>query len=99
MTLLMVPQLLINIYGIRLTSRLNNFSVWWHISGVFLIAGLLLFFGTHHNPFAFLFSHTGAVNPLEAVSAEIAPGLTAPALVFGDIKFRSPLFALFPALI
>src|SRR5438445_5329361 len=31
MTLLMVPQVLINVFGIRLTARLNDFSVWWHI--------------------------------------------------------------------
>src|ERR1051325_5705725 len=66
MTLLMIPQALINIYGIRLTARLNDFSVWWHIAGVFLMAALLLFLGTHHNSFSFLFSHAGAVNPLEA---------------------------------
>ena len=57
MTLLMIPQMVINIYGIRLTARLNDFSVWWHIAGVFLMAALLLFFGTHHNSFSFLFSH------------------------------------------
>src|SRR3954466_1416521 len=98
MTLLMIPQVVINIYGIRLTARLNDFSVWWHIAGVFLLAALLLFFGAHHNSFSFLFSHTGAVNPLEAVSSEIKPGVTGPALVFGDLKFASPLFTLFPAL-
>ncbi len=98
MTLLMIPQILINIYGIKLTSRLNDFSVWWHIAGVFIIAGLLLFLGKHHNTFEFLFSKVGAISPLEAVSAEIKPGLTAPALVFGEFKFASPLFAMFPAL-
>jgi amino acid transporter len=98
MTLLMIPQALINIYGIRLTARLNDFSVWWHIAGVFLMAALLLFFGTHHNSFSFLFSHAGAVNPLEAVSAEIKTGVTGPALAFGDSKFASPLFTMFPGL-
>ena len=34
MVLIMIPQVLINIYGIRLTARLNDFSVWWHIGGV-----------------------------------------------------------------
>lgn len=97
MTLLMVPQVLINIYGIRITSWLNNFSVWWHIVGVFLLAALLAFFGTHHNSLSFLFSHQGAVTPLEAVSAQINGG-SGPALVFGDMKFASPLFTMFPAL-
>src|SRR4051812_21145716 len=48
MVAIMVPQVLINLFGIRLTARLNDFSVWWHIGGVLLIAGLLTVFGTHH---------------------------------------------------
>src|SRR5262249_30670297 len=35
---------------------------------------------------------------LEASSAEFSKGVSAPALVIGDFKFPSPLFALFPAL-
>src|SRR5436190_6337457 len=38
MVLIMIPQMLINIFGIRLTARLNDISVWWHIGGVVLIA-------------------------------------------------------------
>src|SRR6266704_3790245 len=34
MILLMIPQVLINIFGIRATARLNDFSVWWHVGGV-----------------------------------------------------------------
>jgi amino acid transporter len=56
MIAIMVPQVLINLFGIRLTARLNDFSVWWHIGGVLLIAGLLTIFGTHHNSAGFLFS-------------------------------------------
>jgi amino acid transporter len=97
MVLLMVPQVLINIYGIRLIARLNAISVWWHIGGVLLIAALLTFWGQHHNPLALLFSTSPVVNPLEACSAEIN-GRTAPALVFGDFKLPSPLFALVPGL-
>src|SRR6266487_1676887 len=41
MVVVMIPQVLINLFGIRLTARLNDFSVWWHIGGVVLIAGLL----------------------------------------------------------
>ena len=41
MVLIMVPQVLINIFGIRLTARLNDFSVWWHIGGVLAIVVLL----------------------------------------------------------
>lgn len=98
MVLLMIPQVLINIYGIRLTARLNDFSVWWHIGGVFVIVALLVFVAKHHNAFGFLFSSVTSVNPLDAASAEIAPGQAAPALVFGDTKAPSPLFAMFPGL-
>jgi amino acid transporter len=97
MVLLMIPQVLINIYGIKLTARLNDFSVWWHIGGVFLIVGLLIFLAKHHNPASFLLNSVNTVNPLEASSAEIN-GATIPALVVGDYKIPSPLFTLVPAL-
>ena len=66
MVVIMVPQVLINIFGIRLTARLSNLSVWWHIGGVLLIALLLIVAGTHHNPFSFLFQHVKTTQPLEA---------------------------------
>jgi len=98
MVLIMVPQVLINLFGIRLTSRLSNISVWWHIGGGALIVGLLLFAGRHHNPLSFLFTAITVTSPLEASSAELAPGRTAPALVVGDLKVPSPLFAVVPGL-
>src|SRR5205807_441522 len=61
MVLIMVPQVLLNIFGIRLTAKLNDFSVWWHIGGVIVIAGLLTCFGAHHNPASFLFSKATVV--------------------------------------
>src|SRR6266849_2296958 len=97
MALLMVPQVLINVRGIRLTARLNDLSVWWHIGGVLLIAVLLAAFGRHHNPLGFLFQAGTAVGPLEAASADFG-GRAAPALVIGELKLPSPLFALIPAL-
>jgi amino acid transporter len=97
MVLLMIPQVLINIFGIRLIARLNALSVWWHIGGVLLIAALLTFWGQYHNPIEFLFSQSTVVNPLEASSAKLG-GQLVPALVVGDIPIRSPLFAMFPGL-
>ena len=97
MALLMVPQVLINVRGIRLTARLNDLSVWWHIGGVLLIAVLLAAFGRHHNPLGFLFQAGTAVGPLEAASADFG-GRAAPALVIGELKLPSPLFGLVPAL-
>ncbi|MBL8018425.1 MAG: amino acid permease [Leptospirales bacterium] len=92
MVLIMVPQVLINVFGIKLTARLNDFSVWWHIGGVVIIALLLTIFGQHHNPASFLMQSGTVVSPLDASSAEISQGNIAPALVIGDFKFASPLF-------
>ncbi|HMH52006.1 MAG TPA: amino acid permease [Candidatus Acidoferrum sp.] len=97
MALLMVPQVWINARGIRLTARLNDLSVWWHIGGVLVIALLLAAFGRHHNPLGFLFQAGTVVSPLEAASADFG-GRSAPALVIGELKLPSPLFALVPAL-
>jgi amino acid transporter len=97
MALIMVPQVLINVLGIRVTARLNDLSVWWHIGGVLLIAGLLAGFGRHHNPLGFLFQAGTVVSPLDAASADLA-GRPGPALVIGDVKLPSPLFALVPGL-
>lgn len=98
MCLLMVPQVLINIFGIRLTARLSDFSVWWHIGGVVLIVVLLAGFGAWHNDAGFLFSAVTSVGPLEAASARVGGGPAVPALVVGDLAIASPLFALVPGL-
>jgi amino acid transporter len=98
MALIMIPQVLVNIRGIRLAALLSDFSVVWHIAGVAVIVGLLVFLGRHHHDGGFLFLSQTSVTPLEGASAEIRPGVSAPALVIGDFKLPSPLFALFPGL-
>src|SRR5256886_11474655 len=98
MVAIMVPQGLINVFGIRLTSRLSDFSVWWHIGGVLVIVLLLAFLGAHHNDAGFLVRHVTTVSPLEASSADLGGGRQAPALVVADWKIPSPLFALVPGL-
>src|SRR6476660_9052432 len=98
MVLIMIPQIVINVFGIRLTARLNDFSVYWHIGGVAIIALLLTLLGAHHNSFDFLFSRATVVNPLDASSADLGSGTAQPALVFGYFKFASPLFAFIPGL-
>src|SRR2546430_4778130 len=90
MVVLMVPQVLINVFGIRLTARLNDFSVWWHIGGVLVIAGLLTVLGTHHNDAGFLLHRVTTTTPLAASSADFGGGRTAPALVIADVKLPSP---------
>jgi amino acid transporter len=87
MVVILIPQVAINVWGIRLTARLSNISVWWHICGVLLIAILLSAFGRYHNPTAFLFSWRPVVDSLGQ-----------PALVIGDRSFASPLFHLVPPL-
>ncbi len=98
MVLLMIPQVAINIFGVRLTARLNDISVYWHIAGGAVIVLLLALFGKYHNSLGFLFSFQNAVNPLDASSADLGGGRIAPALVFGETKIASPLFAFAPGL-
>lgn len=99
MLALTVPQVLINIFGIRLTALLNTVSVYWHVGGVLIIALGLTFFGQHGNGAAFLFQAGSVVNPLDASSAALTEGGAAvPALVLGDWKLASPLFSLVPGL-
>ena len=98
MVILMVPQVLINIFGVRITARLNDFSVYWHIAGVAIIVLLLAVFGKYHNSLRFLFHFQNVVGPLEASSAPLAGGPPAPALSFGETRIPSPLFAMVPGL-
>lgn len=95
MVVITIPQILINVFGIRLTARLNQLSVYWHVGGVLLIALLLTVFGKYHNSLAFLFSYQNTVSPMQASSAELA-GQMMPALAAGDYKMASPLFAMLP---
>jgi amino acid transporter len=97
MALIMIPQVVVNVLGIRLTARLNDVSVWWHVGGVALIVGALVFSGAPHDDAAFLLSRVTSVSPLDASSAEIA-GRAVPALVVGEVTLPSPLFALLPGL-
>ena len=98
MVLIMIPQIMINAFGIKLTALLNDFSVYWHIGGVFVIALLLAIFAKYHNPASFVFSYQNTINPLDAASATLADGTVGPALVIGPYTFPSPLFALIPGL-
>jgi amino acid transporter len=89
MVLLLIPQVAINLWGIRLTARLSDISVWWHIGGVLLIVALLAIGGTHHNPASFLFKWQPVVSGREIVDAP---------LVVGEHSFHSPLFRFVPQL-
>ena len=63
MVIIMIPQVLINIFGIRLTAPLNDFSVYWHIGGVLVIAVLLTVFGNTRNRSASSSTARVTVNP------------------------------------
>jgi amino acid permease (GABA permease) len=51
---------LLNQFGIRLVSLLNDVSVWWHIFGVLIIVAVLVFVPSHHASASYVFS--GIVN-------------------------------------
>lgn len=60
--IILVAQVLINAMGINVVSLLNNISAWWHIVGVVIIVGALLFFAPHHpEPLKFMY-HTQFTN-------------------------------------
>ncbi len=99
MVIFMIPQVIINIYGIKLTSVLNDFSVYWHIVGVLIIAALLTFFGRHHQPLSFVTQYVNTVNPLDASTGTFADGTSGPALFLGPLVLKSPFFAMFPGLV
>ena len=99
MIVVMIPQVIINIYGIKLTAMMNDFSVYWHIGGVLIIALLLAIFGKNHQPFSFVTQYVTTVNPLDASSGTFADGTTGPALFLGALVLKSPLFGLLPGLV
>lgn len=86
MLLILIPQIVINLWGIRLTARLSDLSVWWHIGGVLVITLLLTIYGRHHNPLEFLFAWQPVAPPPD------------PVLAVGDFSMPSPLFRLVPGL-
>ncbi len=85
MVTIMIPQALINIFGIKLTARLNDFSVYWHIGGVLVIASLLTIFGRHHQPLSFLLQGTISANLFN-----LADSFTAGPFTFSSLMMSIP---------
>ncbi|MCG7202353.1 amino acid permease [Streptomyces arenae] len=54
---ILVAHALLNMLDIKVMSLLNSVSVWWHIGGVALIAGLLLLAPAQHQSAQFVFTH------------------------------------------
>src|SRR6266446_7638458 len=48
----------VNIFADRLLAIFNNVSVGWHVLGVLVIVGVLLFVPDHHQNAHFVFTHT-----------------------------------------
>jgi amino acid permease (GABA permease) len=48
---------ILNQFGVRLVALLNDISVWWHIFGVLIIVGVLVFTPSHHQSASFVFGH------------------------------------------
>ena len=48
----------LNQFGIKLVARLNDVSVWWHITGVLLIVAVLVFVPSHHASAKYVFTST-----------------------------------------
>ena len=49
---------LVNIYSSHLVALFNNVSVWWHVAGVAVILGVLIFAPDDHQSFSFVFGET-----------------------------------------
>jgi amino acid transporter len=56
--LVLVLHALINIYSSHLVALFNNVSVWWHVAGVTVIIGILIFGPTDHQSASFVFTET-----------------------------------------
>ena len=89
MILIMIPQVLINTFGIKLTAKLNDFSVYWHIGGVFVMAFLLIAFGKVSQPFSFLF-HSEINTDLTSFTSFVAGPFSFDSLM---MKALGPLYA------
>lgn len=47
----------LNTFGVRIVAVLNNISVWWHLIGVAVIVGVLVFVPAQHQDASFVFGH------------------------------------------
>src|SRR5216683_1118574 len=81
MVLLTIPQIMINIRGVRLVAALSDFSVVWHIAGVLILALLLTFAGRYHNGWRFLFSTAHPTMPSDGVATFAIGPLAVPSLM------------------
>jgi amino acid permease (GABA permease) len=69
--IILVVHGLLNTFGVKVVSFLNDVSVWWHVVGVLVIVGALAILPSHHQSAGFVFGHfvnqTGWTSPLYVV--------------------------------
>lgn len=53
---------LLNTFGVHLVKRLGDISVWWHVFGVLIIVGVLLFGPDQHRGVGYLFEYQNNSN-------------------------------------
>jgi amino acid transporter len=51
-------HVLLNVFSVRLVAFLNDISVWWHVFGVAIIVGFLIFKPDNHQSVSTVFTHT-----------------------------------------
>jgi amino acid transporter len=51
-------HVLLNVFSVRLVAFLNDISVWWHLFGVTIIVGFLIFKPDNHQSVSTVFTHT-----------------------------------------
>jgi amino acid transporter len=54
--LILTLHALVNIFSSPLVARFNNISVWWHVLGVAVIVGILIFVPDRHQSLDFVFT-------------------------------------------
>ncbi|MFJ7211370.1 amino acid permease [Amycolatopsis sp. NPDC098790] len=55
LAIILVVHGLLNTFGVRIVAILNNVSVWWHLIGVLVIVGVLVFVPAKHQDASFVF--------------------------------------------
>ncbi|SFW56337.1 amino acid permease [Amycolatopsis australiensis] len=55
LAIILVVHGLLNTFGVRIVAILNNVSVWWHLIGVLVIVGVLIFVPAKHQDASFVF--------------------------------------------
>src|SRR5438477_5560349 len=54
--LILILYTLVNIFADRFIATINNISVWWHVLGILIVIGLLVFVPDHHQTAKFVFT-------------------------------------------